>query len=160
MAQPIKGLKEKFKEWEKMLAGKDQHSIRNQIYDMIRDSAVFQCINESRKYAAKDDKGDIKQNKMIHYFINQSFFKTQLLSIRKLVDKDFNRVQQNKLCTVYSLYNLIEDMKKNSALLTRKNILTAHNLPYDYEKAMEYLRQNTPKIKKETHKYRLLLEKI
>jgi len=85
---------------------------------------------------------------MIHDFINQSFFKTQLLSIRKLVDKDFNRVRQNKLYTVYSLYNLIEDIKKNSALLTRKNILAVHNLPYDYEKAMEYLRQNTPKIKK------------
>ena len=143
MAQPAKLFKEKFEEWENMLLGEDKHSIRNQIYDMIRDSAVFQCINESRKYAAKDDKGDIKQNKMIHYFINQSFFKTQMLSIRKLVDKDFNRVQQNKQCTVYSLYNLIEDMKKNSALLTRKNILAAHNLPYDYEKAMADFDKNT-----------------
>ena len=126
-----------------MLLGEDRHSIRNQIYEMMFDSVFFQCINESRKYAAKDDKGDIKQNKMIHYFINQSFFKTQLLSIRKLVDKDFNRVQQNKLCTVYSLYNLIEDMKKNSALLTRKNILAVHNLPYDYEKAMADFDKNT-----------------
>ena len=52
MAQPVKGSKEKFKEWENMLLGEDKHSIRNQIYDMIWDSAVFQCINESRKYAA------------------------------------------------------------------------------------------------------------
>lgn len=136
MARPVKGLKEKFEEWKNMLLGEDKHSIRNQIYDIIWDSAVFQCINESRKYAAKDDNRDIRQNKMIHHFINQSFFKTQMLSIRKLVDKDFNRVQQDKPYTVYSLYNLIEDMKKNSALLTRKNILAVHNLPYDYEKAM------------------------
>lgn len=143
MAQPVKGLKEKFKEWEKMLVGKDQHSIRNQIYDMIWDYAVFQCINESRKYAAKDDKGDTKRNKMIHNFIDHCFFKTQLLSIRKLVDKDFNRVQKNIKYTVYSLYNLIEDMKKNSALLTRKNILDIHNLPYDYEKARADFDKNT-----------------
>jgi len=142
MAQPVKGLKEKFKEWENMLLGEDKHSIRNQIYEMIWDSAVFQCINESRKYASKDDKGDTKRNKMIHYFIDQSFFKTQLLSIRKLVDKDFNRVEKNRKYTVYSLYNLIEDMKKNSALLTRKNILAVHNWPYDYEKMKADFREN------------------
>jgi hypothetical protein len=142
-AQPVKDSKEKLQEWENMLVGKDKHSIRNQIQNMIWDSAVFQCINESKKYAAKDDKGNIKQNGMIHYFITQSFFKTQLLSIRNLTDKDFNKVQKDKPYTVYSLYNLIEDMKKNSMLLTRKNILAAYNLPYDYEKAMADLDNNT-----------------
>ncbi|MHC4510284.1 MAG: hypothetical protein ACYTAO_15245 [Planctomycetota bacterium] len=136
ITSPAQGLKEKFSEWENMLLGNDRHSIRNQIYDMMWDSAVFQCINESRKYAAKDDKGNIRQNKMLHYFINQSFFKTQLLSIRRLADKDFDRVRKSKSYTVYSLYNLIEDMKKNSALFTRENILAVHGLPYDYEKAM------------------------
>jgi len=143
VAQPVKDLKAKFEEWKNMLVGEDKHSIRNQIYDMIWDSAVFQCINESRKYAAKNDKGDIKRNRMLHYFITQSFFKTQLLSIRKLTDKDFNRVQQNKPYTVYSLYNLIEDMKKNNALLTRKNILAFHDLPYDYKKARADFDNNT-----------------
>ena len=104
-----KSVKEKFSEWENILVGRDIHSIRNQIYNMIFDSAIFQCINESRKYAAKDEKGDIKQNKMLHYFINQSFFKTQLLAIRNLTDKE--------MCTgkrsVYSLYRLVQDVKKD-----------------------------------------------
>jgi len=139
MAQPVKGLKEKFKEWENMLLGEDKHSIRNKIYDMIWDSAVFQCIDESRKYAAKDDKGDIKQNKMIHYFINQSFFKTQLLSIRNLLDKEMSTGKRS----VYSLYRLVQDMKNNHELLTRKNILAVHNLPYDYEKAKADFDKNT-----------------
>ncbi len=143
VAHPIKDFRGKFKEWKNMLLGKDQHSIRNQVYDMIFDCAIFQCINESRKYAAIDDKGEIKQNKIMRYFINQSFFKTQLLSIRRLVDKDFNRVRRNKQYTVYSLYNLIEDMKKNDSLLTRKNILAFHNLPYDYERALADFKRNT-----------------
>ncbi len=105
-AQSVEGLKEKFEEWDNMLSGRDKHSILNQIRDMIFDSAVFQCINESRKYAAKDDKGNIKQNIMIHSFINESFFKTQLMSIRKLKDRDSDRVQKDKQYTVYSLYNL------------------------------------------------------
>ncbi len=142
-AQSVKDPKEKFQEWKNMLVGEDIHSIRNQIYDMIWDCAFFQCINESRKYAAKDDKGDTKQNRMIHYFINQSFFKTQLLSIRKLTDKDFDRIRKGKQYTVYSLYNLIEDIKRNSAILTRKNILDAHNLPYDYKKARADFDNNT-----------------
>lgn len=138
-----KGLKEKFEEWKRILLGEDRHSIRNQIYEMIQDSAFFKCINESRKYFAQDDKGNIKQNKMLHYFLNQSFFKTQLLSIRRLVDKDFGRVQKNKKYTVYSLYNLIEDLKKNNTLLTRTNILAFNNLPYDYKKAMAEFDKNT-----------------
>lgn len=148
-AQPAKLFKEKFKEWENILVGEDQHSIRNQIYEMMFDSVFFQCINESRKYAAKDDKGNIKQNKMIHYFINQSFFKTQLLSIRRLKDKRSD---------VYSLRRLIKDIKKNSALLTRKNILDAYNLPYDYEKAMEYLRQNTEALGKVLNAHKIICE--
>jgi hypothetical protein len=129
-------LKEKFSEWENMLLGDDRHSIRNQIYEMMWDSAVFQCINESRKYALKDDKGNDKRNEMLHSFINQCFFKTQLLSIRRLTDRDTGKVRRNKSYTVYSLYNLIEDMKKNSALFTRENILAIHGLPYDYEEAL------------------------
>jgi hypothetical protein len=126
-AQPVKDPKGKFQEWENMLVGKDIHSIRNQIYDMFWDCTFFRCINESRRYAGKDDDGNIKRNGPLHSFINQSFFKTQLLSIRRLTD---NRSD------VYSLYRLIEDIKKNMSILTRKNILDSRNLPYDYEKAM------------------------
>jgi hypothetical protein len=143
MTQPAKDPKGKFQEWENMLVGKDMHSIRNQIYDMIWDCAFFQCINESRRYAAKDDKGNIKRNGPLHSFVNQSFFKTQLLSVRNLTDKDFNRVQEDRPYTVYSLYNLIEDMKKNGAILTRKNILAAYNLPYDYKRARAEFDKNT-----------------
>lgn len=138
-----KSVKGKFEEWGNILVGKDIHSIRSQIYDMIFDSAAFLCINESRKYVAKNDEGHDKRNEMLHSFINQSFFKTQLLSIRRLVDKDFNRIQQNRSYTVYSLYNLIEDIKKNSALFTRGNILAIHSLPYDYEKAWEEFKNDT-----------------
>ena len=142
-AQSIKELKAKFEEWENMLVGEDIHSIRKQIYGMIWDTAVFKCINESKKYVDKDNEGKIKQNGMLHYFIVQSFFKIQLLSIRKLTDKDFNRVQQNKPYTVYSLHNLIEDIKKYKALLSRKNILDVRNLPYDYEKERADFENNT-----------------
>jgi hypothetical protein len=126
-------IRDKFEEWKNILIGEDIHSIRNQIARMIWDSAFFQCLNESRKYVAKNGQGEDKINAMLHYFINQSFFKTQLLSIRRLVDKDFGRVNNGKEYTVYSLYNIIKDIKKNSDLLTRENVFIVYDLPYDYE---------------------------
>jgi hypothetical protein len=142
-AHSVGNYHKKFEEWRDMLLGEDKHSIRNQIYDMIWDCVFFQCINESRRYAAKDDKGVPKLNKGLHYFINQSFFKTQLLSIRKLTDKDFDKVRKNKQYTVSSLYNLVEDIKKNDRILTRKNILIFNDLPYDYERVMSDFEKNT-----------------
>ena len=138
-----KNVKDKFEDWRNILLGEDPHSIRNQIYKMIWDSAVFQCINESREYAAINDEGDPKLNKMVCRFINDSFFKTQLLSIRGLMDKDRNNIRDDRQYTVYSLYNLIEDMKKNSSLLTRENILAFYNLPYDYEKTKAHFDNST-----------------
>ena len=71
--QISKNVKEKFEEWKNILIGENMHSIRHQIYEMIWDSAYFQCINESRKYVAKNEKGEDKRNAMLHSFINQSF---------------------------------------------------------------------------------------
>ncbi len=138
-AQSDKSVKVKFSEWERMLLGDDRHSIHNQIYEMIWDSAVFQCINESRKYAAKDEKGNDKRNEMLHSFINQSFFKTQLVSIRRLNDKEISTGKRS----VYSLYRLVRDMKNNHELLTRGNILAFNNWPYDYEKAKAEFERGT-----------------
>jgi len=44
-------LREEFAEWKEWLLGDDVHSIRNQIQDMIWDTAVYQSINEVRAYA-------------------------------------------------------------------------------------------------------------
>ena len=91
---------------------------------MIWDSAVFQSINECRKYAPKNEKGEIELNGEVHRFINKCFFETQAIAIRRLVDRRSD---------VISLYRLVDDMEKHSGLLTRRNILAAHDYPYEYE---------------------------
>ena len=118
-------LQTKFKEWEEWLVGDDINSIRNQIYNMIWDSAVFQSINECRKYAPKNEKGEVELNGVVHQFINRCFFETQAIAIRRFLDKRDD---------VISLRRLIEDMEKHHHLLTRENILAVHGYPYDYEK--------------------------
>ena len=117
-------LKSKFKEWEEWLVGDDINSIRNQIYSMIWDSAVFQSINECRRYAPKNEEDEIELNGVVHQFIDKCFFETQALAIRRILDKGND---------VISLRRLINDVEKHSHLLTRESILAAHDYPYDYE---------------------------
>ncbi len=126
-------LKKKYKEWKEWLFGDDVHSIRHQIASMIWDTAVFRVINESRKYAQTDEEGNPKLNDMVHGFINHSFFITQALAIRKLLDKE----TRQGYYSVFSLYRLIDNMEQNSQLLTRENILDVLGYPYNYEEVQK-----------------------
>jgi hypothetical protein len=127
-------LKTKSKEWEGWLVGDDINSIRNQIYNMIWDSAVFQSIIECRKYAPKNEKGEIELNGVVHRFIDKCFLETQAIAIRRLIDKRND---------VISLYRLIDDMEKHCRLLTRGNILAFHGYPYEYEKERRRILEET-----------------
>jgi hypothetical protein len=120
-------LNEKCKEWKKLYS-EDDDSVCSQIRDMLLDAAVFNAINEARKYATTDAQGNPELNELVHGLINRSYLKTQSLSIRKLYD---NRND------VISLRRLINDMKENKAFITRENILSAFELPYDYEEAIK-----------------------
>jgi hypothetical protein len=64
-------IKIKFKEWREWLIGSDINSISNQIHNMIWDSAVFQSINECRKYAPVNKNGEIELNGVVHQFIRK-----------------------------------------------------------------------------------------
>ena len=77
------------------------NSIKNQIHNMIWDSAVFQSINECRKYAPKNEKGEVELNGEVHHFINRCFFETQAIAIRRFLDKRND---------VISLYRLVNDI--------------------------------------------------
>lgn len=132
-------LKQKFEEWKIWLSGDDRHSIGNQIRNMTWDAAVFQLVNEARRYAQTDDEGNPKLNDMVHGFINHSFFVTQALAIRRLLDKETREGERS----VFSLYRLVHDLEQNCSLLTRKNILDALGYPYDYEKGLRKLYEMT-----------------
>lgn len=133
-------LKEKFDEWKEWLLGEDVHSIRNQIHSMIWDAAVYQSINEARAYAATDSEGQPLLNAMVHHFIDRCFFDTQMMAIRRLLDKETKPGDRS----VTSLWRLLDDMEKHAFLLTRENILGCLGLPYDYEATKaEVLRKYT-----------------
>ena len=125
-------LNKKFGEWKKWYSG-DNYSVCAQIRQMLKDTAIFYVINEARKYANTDANGNPELNDMVHGLINRTFLKTQALSIRKLYD---NRDD------VISLRRLLNDIESNKVYLTRQNILSALELPYDYDKGINEGRHN------------------
>jgi len=122
-------LKAKYDEWREWLYGDDIHSICRQIRTMIWDAAVFHSMNELRRYTSLDKNGEPMNNGMVHSFINRSFFDTQVSAIRRLLDKE----TQTGPRSVISLWRLVDDMQKNSRLLTRQNIIATLGYPYDYQ---------------------------
>jgi hypothetical protein len=120
----IETLKEKIKEWREWFSGDDPNSISQQIHWMNWNLIVFLAINEAYKIAPKNDAGETMLNGTIYSFFQHGFFLDFSLAVRKLLDKRKD---------VISLFRLIEEISNNQSLLTRKNILAAEELPYNYE---------------------------
>ncbi|MDD4980133.1 MAG: basic secretory protein-like protein [Candidatus Omnitrophica bacterium] len=117
--------------WIECLSGKDRNSIFNQIFDMVWNAAVFRVINEARKITAENEEGQKEINGMLHHFIDECFFDSQFLAIRRLTDPAYELRDAER--GIFSLFALLNDMRKNIALFTRENFFAAEGLEYDYE---------------------------
>ncbi len=117
--------------WVQYFSGKDRNSILNQIYQMVWNAAVFKVINEARRIAPVDAKGQMEINGMLHRFIDRCFFDSQFLAIRRLTDVAYELGDCKR--GISSLSALLSDMKTNVSLITRENLFAVDNLEYDYE---------------------------
>lgn len=124
--------------WIQSLNGEDKNSIMKQIYHMIWNAAVFKIVNESIKLVPVDKNGVKQLNGMVFNLLDNCFFESQFITIRRLTD--IYPLEGDK--SVFSLMPLLKDMKNNINLLTRSNYFKAEGLEYDYEivrkKNMEY----------------------
>lgn len=144
-------LNEKFEEWRRWYTEADD-SVCAQISDMLFDSAIFNTINEAKKYAITNSQGNPELNSLVHGLIDRSFLKTQSLAIRKLCDKRND---------VISLRRLINDMQNNKSLTTRANILSVLGFPYDYEKTIkESFHPNDPSKRFKGHQSEIVHKNI
>lgn len=123
-----------FEEWRGWLCGEDIHSIRQQVHRMIWDAAVFNLIRKARDLALKDKEGNVAWNPAISEFILSTYFETQAMAIRRLVDRRDD---------VISLGRLTEGLGKNQHILIRRNIIEAAGCPYDYEHILKQCQQRS-----------------
>lgn len=118
--------------WIRCLDGDDRNTVFKQIYQLIWNTGVFRVINEARKAAPPAKEGGVQLNGMIHRFMDQCFFESQLLAIRRLTDT-YPIDGDNRGRDVFSLRALLRDMRQHVGLLTRGNIFRAEELEYDHE---------------------------
>jgi len=137
----VEELRKKREEWRKCLADKDPNSILHQMLRMIDEAIAFRIIIEARKHTSKNKNGEPKLNILIHRLIDKGFLCVQATAIRRLIDHSPLEGKKG----VFSLYSLLEDIKKHIRLFTRENIFAAEGLEYDVEavksKFYEYARK-------------------
>lgn len=119
--------------WVRCLDGGDRNSVFQQIYQMIWNAGVFKVINEARKIAPSAKEGGVQLNGMVHRLIDQCFFESQSLAVRRLADSSYPIEGDNRGQDVCSLGALLKDMKQHAELLTRENMFQAEGLEYDHE---------------------------
>ncbi len=125
-------LKAKLALWRSWMERRDPHSITHQIYQMLWEDAIFRVINECRRLAPRSPEGGAQLNRLIHEFINNGYFRTQAIMIRRLCERNKDR---NPDWHVISLRRLLDDIEESGHLYTRGNIFEAEGLPYDYSEA-------------------------
>lgn len=122
-------LRERRTRWLEVLASDDPHSIVSQLADMATDIATFRAVNEARRLAPPASRGGVELNGPMYRLFDMGFFRSQIAAIRRL-DDSFPIHGDLGVC---SLIGLLNDMIKHRCLMTRRAILEAEELQYDYE---------------------------
>jgi hypothetical protein len=126
--------KEARSEWIRQLqAPNDQDRsylpIWDQIQILIKNHFIYELILESREVSDETGRVLASRNNMIGNFIDTLFWKDQMLSIRKLIDKPKGNDKQ-----VVSIKRLIIDIQKNKNIITRENYICHDGVVYDWER--------------------------
>jgi hypothetical protein len=131
-----------WKSWVDCLKGTDTNSVFQQIYLMIWDTAIFRLVIESRQIQVEKNAQAPALNGAFHSFIDRNYFKSQVISIRRLVDKRYKLTGRK---AVYSIHSLIDDLCDHRIELTREDFFRLKKKPYDYteiqSKEKEFIRK-------------------
>lgn len=115
----------KLEEWNGWLFG-GENGIWRQIHHMLWNDAIFRMVNETRRFAAEDDQDYATQAGWLAEIIDQGFFATQLLALRRLTEPSASRPHKQ----IISAVRLLEDIERHIDLFTRENFVSHDALPY------------------------------
>lgn len=115
-------------EWMNWLTGDEEHAIWKQIYRMLWSDAVFRTINESR-HIVQESGASAALNGMMAGFIDKGYVAAQVLAIRRLTESEARSAKWQ----IISLRRLVDDIKKNSAIITREIYICHDGQLFDYD---------------------------
>lgn len=112
---------------------KDSLSVSNQISYMLWKDAIFRTFNEARRLTIKRKSESLGFNGPLIHLIDESFAVSQVMTIRRLTDRNFYDPKK----AVLSVSRLIDDMLANIDIFTRENYVSHDGSKYEglsYEK--------------------------
>jgi hypothetical protein len=116
----LQSYRDKRKLWLSWIDTDEHHAIWQVISSMVWRDAAFKTLMH---FALANENNGLN-NSLLADALIEGHVATQVLAIRRLVDKSKNTI---------SLRRLIMDLKGGFALLTRENCVCFDGLPYDYE---------------------------
>ena len=119
----LKAYRAKRRTWLDWIDKDEDHAIWTTLSAMIWNDVSFRTLAH---LAANDPHSPLANSILAEKLIN-GHVATQVLAIRRLMDKTRNTI---------SLRRLISDIRSNYALFTRENYVCHDGLPYDYEAVM------------------------
>ncbi|MFO1097211.1 MAG: hypothetical protein U1E81_02780 [Xanthobacteraceae bacterium] len=119
----LEAYRAKRRTWLDWIDKDGDHAIWTTLSAMIWNDVSFRTLAH---LGANDPHSPLTNTLLAEKLIN-GHFATQVLAIRRLIDKTRNTI---------SLRRLISDIRSNYALFTRENYVCHDGLPYDYEAVM------------------------
>jgi hypothetical protein len=119
----LEAYRAKRRTWLDWIDKDKDHAIWTTLSAMVWNDVSFRTLAQ---LAVNDPKSPLGNSLVAEKLIN-GHVATQVLAIRRLMDKTKNTI---------SLRRLISDLRSNYALLTRENYVCHDGLPYDYEAVM------------------------
>lgn len=144
-------LKQKRELWLRSYSDTNINSITRQLIELSIIITDFRVINEARRLASAIEGGGVQLNGMLHNLLNRTFYDSVLFRIRKLTEDKYLEKSNGKGKdeSVISLVSLLNDIKSNHLLLTRRNLFDVEELEYDYDKLRNLEIEYCNKMKQE-----------
>jgi hypothetical protein len=106
--------------WYELRKG-EPNTIQQQIFSMMFLDMAYRILASARQNP-EQEVAFSAQNGLMAHFLDQGYLATQVLAIRKLLDKRKD---------VFSLRRLLDDMADHRDLVTRENYVCYDGLPFD-----------------------------
>ena len=102
----------------------ESHCVMAQLATMLWDAAAYNIVVGARAGAEREADGELKINALTHRLLDRCFFQSQLMGIRRLLER---QSPTDKKRGVFSLAWLVSDLEKHQTMFTRRNLFAAFN---------------------------------
>ena len=137
---------EKMAEWNDCLSNSaNSNSVFSRLFELLKYHFLYKTVIGLYKKSKENPNNELGFNNGISNLIEEGYVHFQTITIRGLIEPQNKNPQKR----INSLRSIIDDIAKNSHLITRECYMAISNLPFDYRKAELDFQQKSAKYVQE-----------